>query len=283
MSTAEPPSAADAAGAGTEGTESVAAHARPAGAISLDASDWHDPIVGVLGGVGPAATAVFLDLLVQLTDSSTDQGNIDALITQHSSIPDRTAHILAPEDHPDPGPVLAHDARFLERAGADFLVLPCNTAHYYAQQVRDAIAVDLVSIVRTTTATVQQRLRELGTPDAPVAIFATEGNIAARVYQDALDRVGLTAHEPDADTQAVVNALIYDQVKAGLPADLDALTRIIETAMQQGAGAVIFGCTELSVVFAQQQRLQADQRIVDSLHELALETVRRSGRTVRTR
>ena len=249
--------------------------------MRLSAEDWHDPIVGVLGGVGPAATAVFLDLLVQLTDSSTDQGNIDALVTQHSSIPDRTAHILDPTGSPDPGPVLAHDARFLERAGADFLVLPCNTAHHYAVQVREAISVDLVSIVRTTTSAVQQRLAELGAQSTPVAIFATEGNIAAGVYQDALASVGLTAVEPDAATQAVINSLIYDQVKAGLPADVDALADVVEDAARGGAAAVIFGCTELSVVYAQQESLQRDQRIVDSLHELACETVRRAGHRVR--
>lgn len=238
---------------------------------------WRTPFVGVLGGVGPGATAVFMDVLVRATAARTDQDHIDCIVMQHASTPDRTRHILDPAHAEDPGPVLARDAKFLENAGASFLVLPCNTAHHYAEAIDSTAEVDLLSIVEVTVRAAAKRLRERRAEDSPVAIFATEGNIRANVYQDALARAGLTPLVPDRDVQEVVNSLIYDQVKAGRPVDLPALSGIIDAMEAAGAGAVIFGCTELSLIF-DKESMSGDRRIVDSLRELAKATVKKAGK-----
>nr|WP_283774589.1 amino acid racemase [Brachybacterium equifaecis] len=233
--------------------------------------DWAHPVVGVLGGLGPAATAVFLDVLVRATLAGSDQEHLDLLVSQHSSTPDRTRGIL---DHgaPDPGPVIARDAVMLERAGVDLLVLPCNTAHHYARQVEAATSVPFVSIVE---ATVREAARRTG--DRPVAIFATEGNIRARVYQDALEAAGLQALVPDEALQGDVNRIIYDMVKAGRPVDLRLFDESVDIAIARGAGTVVLGCTELSVVY-DQHGYRSDPRMVDSLTELARATVTAAGR-----
>lgn len=243
-----------------------------------------ESFLGVIGGVGPGATAVFMDILVRATAAAGDQEHINALVAQHPAIPDRTAHILDPAHHEDPGPFLARDARFLESAGAEFLVLPCNTAHHYAQQVERAIHIPLVSIVDVTVREVCARLAQTqanGGPQHPrkAAILATEGNVKARVYQEVLEAQGIEALVPSAAQQAVVNAVIYEQVKAGKPADVHALRALVDDLAAAGAGAVIFGCTELSLVFDKEQ-MHTDERIVDSLRELARATVARSGKTL---
>lgn len=237
----------------------------------LDAGDWSRPVVGVLGGLGPAATAVFLDVLIRATLAHSDQEHLDLLVSQHSTTPDRTAGILEP-DAADPGPVLARDAAMLERAGVDFLVLPCNTAHHYARQVEAAIGIEMLSIVETTA-----RVAVAAAGAAPVAVFATEGNVHAHVYQDAIERAGGTALVPPRSLQEDVNRVIYEQVKAGRPVDLDLFDSCIQRALAQGAGTVVLGCTELSVVY-DQHGYRGDARLVDSLTELARITVRRAGK-----
>jgi len=231
---------------------------------------WRAPVVGVLGGLGPAATAVFLDLLVRATDATSDQEHLDLLVSQHSTTPDRTAHILD-ESAADPGPVLARDAAMLERAGVGLLVLPCNTAHHFVRRIEAVTSVPFVSIVDATVEVSAQSVGAGGT----VAVFATEGNIHARVYQDALEARGLRALVPDGELQARVNTLIYDQVKANRPVDRGLFERCVAEAVALGAGTVVLGCTELSVIY-DQHGFRGDERLTDSLTELARQTVLRA-------
>ena len=230
--------------------------------------------VGVIGGVGPAATVCFLDKVVRLTAAARDQDHVDLVVLQHSTIPDRTAYILG-EGEDNPGPVMAEDARRLTAMGVDFIAVPCNTAHYFTAEVQAASGVPVLSIVDETLDEVLAR----GGVDT-IALLATSGTLASGVYQRAAEARGLRVVEPTPDEQAVVMSVIYDQVKAGLPADVPALTGIVETLLARGAQVAVLGCTELSVV-ADEANLLADPRCVDSLDVLARRTVVRSGHVLR--
>ncbi|MFS0706149.1 aspartate/glutamate racemase family protein [Cellulomonas sp. 179-A 9B4 NHS] len=230
--------------------------------------------VGVIGGVGPAATVSFLDLVVRHTDAGRDQDHVDMVVLQHASIPDRTAYILG-DSAEDPGPVMAADARRLEALGVDFVVVPCNTAHHFTDEMAAAVTVPVLSIVHETVDEVAGRP---GT--SSVGLLATSGTLASGVYQRAAGERGLTVLEPDADDQRVVMSLIYDQVKAGRPADVDALRGVAARLADRGADVVVLGCTELSVV-ALEHDLLAEPLFVDSLDVLARRTVVRSGRRLR--
>ena len=105
--------------------------------------------VGVIGGVGPAATVCFLDKVVRLTAADRDQDHVDLVVLQHSTIPDRTAFILGGSEE-DPGPVMAEDARRLTALGVEFIAVPCNTAHFFTQEVQAASGVPVLSIVDET-------------------------------------------------------------------------------------------------------------------------------------
>lgn len=239
--------------------------------------DPDHPLVGVIGGVGPQATAYFLDMVVRLTAAERDQDHLDMLVLNHARIPDRTAFILgtSPEN---PGPVMAEDARRLERFGVTFLVLPCNTAHHFTDEIAAAVQVPLVNIVEETVAEARGRVPELHR----IGVLATSGTARAGVYQRAAASVGVDCVLPDDDDQAEVMRIIYEQVKAGLPADLAAFQGVVERLRERGAQVVVLGCTELSVVAADHDLLVADRTLVDSLEVLARRTIERAGHTVRS-
>ena len=230
--------------------------------------------VGVIGGVGPAATVCFLDLVVRYTAAERDQDHVDLVVLQHATIPDRTAYILGRSDD-DPGPVMAADARRLERLGVGFVVIPCNTAHHFTDEVAAAVEVPVLSIVDETVDEVATRAGV-----ARVGVLATSGTLSAQVYQRAIEARGLAAVVPDDADQDVVMGIIYDQVKAGRPADVAALHAVADRLQERGADVVVLGCTELSVVAAE-HRLLDDARYVDSLDVLARRTVERAGHPLR--
>lgn len=233
------------------------------------------PLVGVIGGVGPLATAYFLGKVVRLTVADRDQDHLDMIVFDHASIPDRTAYIVgtSPED---PGPVMADDARRLAAFGAQFLVVPCNTAHNFTDQVVAAVDIPVVSIIEETVDEAQARVPGL----TAVGLLATTGTAASGVYQRALQARGIGCLLPDDDDQAMVMSVIYDQVKAGLRGDVAAIRGVAERLMARGAQAVLLGCTELSVV-AEDEGLLAEPLYVDSLDVLARATIRRAGGVVR--
>ena len=231
--------------------------------------------VGVIGGVGPLATVYFMDKVVRLTRAERDQDHVDMVVMQHASIPDRTEYILG-RSTDDPGPVMADDARTLERVGVSFIVIPCNTAHHFTAEVVEATTVPVLSIVDETIAEVVDRRPGTRT----VGLLATTGTLSAGVYQGAAQARRLVTVEPTDDEQAVVMRVIYEQVKAGRPVDLPALRGVVDALVERGAQTIVLGCTELSVV-ADDARLLDDPLYVDSLDVLARRTIERAGHHLR--
>lgn len=231
--------------------------------------------VGVIGGVGPQATAYFLDKVVRLTEAARDQDHVDLVVLNHATIPDRTDFILGRSTQ-DPGPVMAEDARRLERFGVSFLVLPCNTAHHFTEEIEAAVEVPLVSIIEETVAEARRRVPGL----ERVGLLATSGTARAEVYQRALAAQGLATVLPDEADQALVMRIIYEQVKAGRPVDLPLFQGVVDRLREQGAQVVVLGCTELSIVAADFDLL-TDPTLVDSLDVLARRTIERAGHRVR--
>jgi aspartate racemase len=235
----------------------------------------HLPI-GVIGGLGPAATASFLDRVIRATRADRDQDHLDMVILNHATIPDRTAYITG-ASHEDPGPVMAEDARRLERFGVSFLVMPCNTAQYFTDEVAAAVDVPLLSIVEETVTAVCERRPQLHC----VGVLATDGTVQAGVYQDALAAKGLDCVLPNDAEQATLMEIIYGEVKSGRPVDVDAFEAVCSRLFAVGAQVLVIGCTELSVV-VEKFGLLTDPRLVDSLDALAHGAIVRAGHQVRT-
>ena len=230
---------------------------------------WRRPVLGVLGGMGPAASVAFLDALTRATPAGSDQEHIDTVVLSHATTPDRTGRLLD-ETRTDPTPFLLGDLELLGRLGVDRAVIACNTAHAFLPPAEE-LPVPLLSLVRVGA---EAAVAAAGTEAPVVTVLATDGTLFSRVYQDALEELGATVRLPDADGQRRVMSLIYDGVKAGAPVGPDELRALVDD-LGAGGDAVLLGCTELSVLYAEAvtagDRLPA--RVVDAQDALVQRVV----------
>ena len=197
--------------------------------------------LGVIGGLGPMATAYFLQLLVQMTEARTDQEHIEVLLHSKPQIPDRTRFILG-QSREDPLPQMVEIGRELAGQGAELIAVPCVTAHYFQKKLEDSIGIPVVDTIRETALS----LKAAGVTQA--GILATDGTIESGLFQRAFAGEGISAMLPDRAGQQAVMQIIYQNVKAGQPVDSAAFWRVAEGLFGQGAQAVLLACTELSLV-----------------------------------
>lgn len=196
---------------------------------------------GIIGGLGPMATAYLLELIIAMTDAKTDQEHLDAVIFNRPSVPDRTAYILDPTQ-PSPLPMLRDMAQKLEALGVTAIGAPCVTAHCFYDALQESVHVPFINMVRETAL----YLKAAGVRTA--GVMATTGTVRTALFQTALEEAGLTCVLPDDAVQRHVMSLIYDCVKAGVPVDMDMFHTVSDALRLSGADAVILGCTELSII-----------------------------------
>jgi aspartate racemase len=198
------------------------------------------PTPGVLGGLGPAASVDFMSRVMAATEASRDQDHIRMLVDHNPTVPDR--HRAIAGDIPGVAPELVAMARGLEAAGADFLVMVCNTAHAYAPEISAAVAIPFVSIVDVT-------VEALGEQPRAVGVMAAEGCLRAGLYQQALQAAGHTPLLWSGDELDEFMALVY-RIKAGeRDAEIaGAMKRLAASLEFAGAEALISGCTEIPLV-----------------------------------
>ena len=217
-------------------------------------------LAGVLGGVGPMATVYFQQMVLELTEASCDQDHLDMLVSNHATIPDRTAFILG-ESRLSPRFDMAQDAQMLARAGCDFLVLPCNTAHFFYEHIQNAVSIPLLNIIEGT-----------------VSACAEQAN----TYDIMCRRFGLSCIYPDAATQKQVTAVIYDGVKAGRHIRAKEMAALYNRMREEGCDAIVLGCTELSVAHRDLELHAAHPDVIDSLETLARRTIEYAGKRLRS-
>lgn len=205
--------------------------------------------IGILGGMGPAATADFFSILVELDKAPTDQDRLHIIVESDPSIPDRTANILG--KGPDPIPAMLASARRLEAAGADVAGIPCMTAHAFLPRLKRATSLPFVSAVEELAA----ELKRLRPSVSAIGILATEGTKTARLYESQLP--GLSVLWPDEGMQRThVMESIYGRegIKAG-NAGAGPRKLLVEAAMSlkdRGAEVIIAGCTEVPLALRQE-------------------------------
>jgi len=194
--------------------------------------------VGVLGGMGSAATAEFFRRLVAATPAASDQEHLHVLVDNDPSVPNRTDAIL--HGGPSPVPRLIAMARRLEASGADFLVMPCNTVHVYIGEIRASVSIPVLDMISETVAVLDR---------TSIGLLATDGTIRARLYQDACDARGVLVVLPRPEDQRSVMEAIAGIKRGedswGIGEELEPVVRRLERG---GAEAVIAGCTEISLV-----------------------------------
>jgi len=226
--------------------------------------------IGVLGGMGPEATADFFVKLIRRTPARTDAEHVRVLIDSNPGVPDRTAFILGVG--PNPVDELVTTARNLVKAGADFLAIPCITAHHFIDEIRDGVKVPVLDAVALTAEHVKDRFE----PSDAIAILASAGTLRMRLFQNAMaDRPFVLPTK--VEQERIVTGAIYGPrgVKAvgPHPETRKQVQRYIAQLAGRGAGAVIAGCTEFSVLLTD---VELDAPLVDPMALLAEQAVRKA-------
>ena len=202
-----------------------------------------EKVVGILGGMGPEATADFFAKVIAITPARKDQDHLRIIIDNNPKIPDRTAAILT-EDR-SLFPVLLETARNLVKARADFIVMPCNTAHYFYEDLATEIAIPILHMINEVAHTVSTSLpgcERLG-------LIATTGTVASNSYQKQFQESGVEVIVPDTQSQAKVMDAILN-IKAG-QARARARREVIKAAnllIEREVQALVLGCTDVPLV-----------------------------------
>ena len=220
-------------------------------------------ILGVIGGLGPIATAHFMELVINMTDVQTDQEHLPMIVYNMPFIPDRTAYILD-NSKENPFPKMLEIGQTLQEQGADCIAVPCVTAHYFMDELENGIKVPLINGVRETVA----HLKENGI--RKVGIMATDGTVRSGIFHRELEKQGLIPLAPGEAAQEDVMHLIFNNVKAGVPVQMDRFFRAAEDLRRQGAEAIILGCTELSLI---KRDHEIGPGFVDAMEVLARQAV----------
>lgn len=221
-------------------------------------------LLGILGGLGPLSSAYLYKLITEHTKADRDQDHIDIILNSRAGTPDRTDFILGRSED-SPLPFMIEDAKRLERYGADGIIIACNTAHYFIDEVRDAVSVPVPSIIYETV----DFLRASGFKKP--GILATSGTILAGSYQEKCISLGLDYGLPSEESQKKLMEMIYDCVKSGKPASRENFLAVSDELTDIGCDCLILGCTELSVL-AEDLSLKDDPSLpylADSLEVLA--------------
>ncbi len=219
--------------------------------------------IGVLGGMGPEATVLLMSRVIARTQAQDDSDHVPMIVDNNTQVPSRIKALIEKTGE-DPGPVLAAMARRLEAAGAEALVMPCNTAHHYASVIRSAASVPFLDMIELTS---DRAARELE-PGDMVGFLASPAVRITALYDQPVKTRGLkTAYAPD---EAVMLATIRSIKSRGdHPEARSALRSMAEGLVRAGARAIIIACSEFSII----ADALAGMGAIDSIDVLADTTV----------
>lgn len=196
--------------------------------------------LGVIGGMGPLATAIFMQMVIEMTDASKDSEHIEMDIVNVPGIPDRTDYILGKSSQ-SPVELIINIRQQLEKRGVDIIAMPCNTAFYFADEIMKGSCVPMIHAIEETGRYLQKTgIRKVG-------ILATDGTLKTKLFEKGLEAYGMETVVPDDTHQKLVMSMIYDDVKAGKQISKEKLQRVEMHLKAAGAQVLILGCTELTM------------------------------------
>lgn len=230
--------------------------------------------LGVIGGMGPKATAVFFDKIIENTVAERDQDHIDMIILNHASIPDRTSVILGGNSELFLE-AIAKDLKLLELAGAAHIAIPCNTSHYFYHEMQQLTSVPIINMVDETLEAIYNKYGA----GSKIGILATSGTINSGIYAAGCDKYGMQLYVPNDSIQKQVMKIIYTNVKSNMNFDPTELETLIhELVYTHGCHCVILACTELSCI---KLNAQAAECSIDAMQVLVEKSIILSGKTTK--
>ena len=202
-----------------------------------------EKIIGILGGMGPEATIDLFYKIIKFTPAEKDQDHLRIIIDNNPKIPDRTAAILGKGE--DPLPALQESARSLEKAGADFIIIPCNTAHYFLSSIQKSVKIPVLNMIEEAVKETQQRIF----PIQKVGLLASIGIYKTEIYHQHFRKFNIEVISPEEKDKEEVRKVIY-AVKAGnLSNEVKGnILKIAQKLIDKGAEVIIAGCTEIPLI-----------------------------------
>jgi aspartate racemase len=208
--------------------------------------------IGILGGMGPEATVDCFDKIIKHTPAARDQDHLRVVVDSNPGVPDRTAAIIGEGE--SPVPVMVAGCRALQRAGADFIIIPCVSAHVFLAEVQQQVELPILSIFDAVAEAITR-----DHPEVKIAgLLGTSGTVNGGLFQKRLAREKITTLVPDDAMQAKIMDAIYDIKKAKPSRPRSEITNDLVSAAQSlifktpaGAQGIIAGCTEIPLVLKQ--------------------------------
>lgn len=196
-------------------------------------------LLGIIGGMGAQASADFYNTIIRFTDAPKDQDHIEILLYSKASIPDRTEAIVC-GDKAEVVASLQKAYDKLLRAGADYIVMTCNTAHYFLSDINANEKAPFISLIDETIHYIQsQNISKVG-------LMTTDGTSKSKIYEKPLLDVGIEVIKPSEDKQKQLMNFIYNQIKSGKEPDRTIFGDVANSLISQNVDGIILGCTELS-------------------------------------
>jgi aspartate racemase len=233
--------------------------------------------IGILGGMGPEATLDCFGKIIKNTPAKTDQDHLRVVIDSNPGIPDRIAAILG--DGESPVPALIAECRVLERADADFIIIPCVTVHFFLSEIQERTELPILSIFDAVAEAVRRKIPEART----VGLMGTIATIKAGLFQKRLAEENINTLLPDSAAQTKILDAIKDikdvrssRTRSEITTDLIEAARSLIDKKPDGAQAVIAGCTEIPLALGQEH---LPVPYFDSLAILARAAIRHAGKT----
>lgn len=235
--------------------------------VEIGVRKLQEKIIGILGGMGPDATCVLFDRIIKYTNAKCDNEHIRIIIDNNPKIPDRTGAILG--NSVSPVTELVKTATNLQNSGADFIIIPCITSHYFFKEIQREIDVPILNALEITKEHIDKHHGNI----SKIGVIATSGTIRTNLFQKLLiDKEIIIPTEEE--QREYVMEIIYGKegVKAGNRAGKvkEYLVEIVERLKNRGAEAIIAGCTEISIVLDQSD---IDIPLVDPLTLMAKKSV----------
>jgi len=227
-----------------------------------------EKIIGILGGMGPEATTDLFYKIIKLTPAEKDQEHLRIIIDNNPKILDRTASILGKGG--DPLPALRETAQNLEKAGADFIIIPCNTAHYFLLSIQGSVKIPILNMIEETAKETRKKISLI----QKVGLLASAGVYETKIYHQHFKKFNIEVISPEEKDKEKIMKVIY-AVKAG---DLSEKVKkniilIAQKLIDKGVEAIIAGCTEIPLILKEGD---VSVPIIDPTQALAKAAVRKA-------
>jgi aspartate racemase len=197
-------------------------------------------VVGIIGGMGPSATVDLMNKIITHTPATRDQDHIHIIVDNYAQIPDRTNAILG--EGTSPAPFIIESAKRLQNAGAELLAMACNTAHFYYDVVQESVQIPILHMPLETAQYLHKH------HFTKIGLLATDGTLKTQLYKKSCEQYGIEVMEPDTEMQKHVMQGIYAIKGGDFEKGLFSLSTVATGLREEGAEAIIGGCTEVPLV-----------------------------------